>query len=600
MTQHNEPHDVTNDLPPQDSGSLSGTPLLLSQAREAYEQEAFILAIHLYLAAFEYAVEHEGAQSPDASMALHFAWEISCSMRERSLAEYTYEKLEPYLSDEELASYTLRLQDLALDKLSELGISRDDLEEITGMISDELGEMGHIGKVTPIVKSVHVSPNTGLNPSQLLEQLQNSDGSMDSLPEGVSVVGFGVSPAPLAQQASGMQHIQEAPNAQGAKSIQGAQNASGAVDTVPLKASTNESVVTAQDEHAPHRDEHDPQSVRAFVEKSVKSATQAPHPNPSKSAADRVTYADIVGFDDVIEDVRSYGLGVEQDPELYELSRTLQKRHGLEKITSFGSMVFRTTSRDDASFFMAATVGELGLPAMRVQVQPGPQGMPVLAVSVSADKASRINPNRPQLDVPSVLVLEDIDIWGPALLTNAAALENDPHAQGPLAQAGRGVREALTVIHAAVSNPDVCVLASMGAESEDQGFLYELLDPMNIVDIYLPTEIERSQVWQRIALEHPSIASLDLQALSRMSRNMCRMDIVAAARETLEDVYRTSLKNRTEVELTQEMLYSHLANYQPLDSAEYKELEDAVAHVFGQDLEVEMYDLLSDGNDYGY
>ncbi len=563
MIEHDESLNPMPDQALEDSGSSCHTPDFSTQARQAYEQEDFILALHLYLAAFEYTSIHEGSQSPNAIMALRFAWEIACVMRERSLAEYIYEKIEPFLSDDELESYTLRLQDLALDKLSELGISRNDLEEITGMISDELGEMSQLGKVTPIVKSVHVAPESSLSPAQLMQRLSNGEDASDVLPEGASVVGLG---------------IESKPN-----------------NTPTAVVSSHEE--DTKDEVADEK--LTPDTLRSFVGKSSKAKSMPSISSSTSGLPDRITYADIVGFDDVIEEVRSLGLGIERDPELLELSNELRQCHGIEKITSYGSIVFRTTSRDDASFFMGATVGELGLPAMRVQVQPGPQGMPVLAVSVSTDKASRINPNRPQLDVPSVLVLEDIDVWGPTLLTNASVLEAEgPHAQS-LQQANRGVREALTVIHAAVANPEVCVLASMGAEVQDENFLYELLEPMSIVDMYLPTDIDRLLVWKRIAAEHPSIAELDLDVLARLSRNMCRMDIVAAAREALEDVYRTSLKQRKLMPLTQEAMYSHLANYQSLDSAEYKELEDLVAQSFGRCLEDELHDLLSDGNNYG-
>ena len=55
-------------------------------------------------------------------------------MKERSLAEYIFDKLEPHLSTDEAPEYAKRLQNLALDKLSEFGISRADLEGVADMI----------------------------------------------------------------------------------------------------------------------------------------------------------------------------------------------------------------------------------------------------------------------------------------------------------------------------------------------------------------------------------------------------------------------------------------------------------------------------------
>ena len=154
----------------------------------------------------------------------------------------------------------------------------------------------------------------------------------------------------------------------------------------------------------------------------------------------------------------------------------------------------------------------------------------------------------------------------------------------------RAAREAFTLIASAVGNPDIYVLASMSGESSDQGFLYDLMEPMNIVDIYLPDELERRQIWNAIAHDHPSVRELDLSRLTRFSRNLSRFDIVAAGREAVEDAYRQSLKARRYVPVSQSMMFEHVANFQPLESEEYRFLEEAVVTDFKSGLD----DLLED------
>ena len=129
------------------------------------------------------------------------------------------------------------------------------------------------------------------------------------------------------------------------------------------------------------------------------------------------------------------------------------------------------------------------------------------------------------------------------------------------------------------------MLASVAGDAFDQGFLYDAMEPMNIVDIYLPDELERRRIWNAIALDHPSIRQLDLARLTRVSRNLARFDIVAAAREAVEDAYRQGLKNRRYVPVTQSMMFEHIANFQPLESDEYRFLEDAVATDFRSHLD---------------
>lgn len=86
-----------------------------------------------------------------AIAALRRAWGIACDMKERSLAEYIFDKLEPHLSTDEAPEYAKRLQNLALDKLSEFGISRADLEGVADMISEEIGQNVHITGISPIM-----------------------------------------------------------------------------------------------------------------------------------------------------------------------------------------------------------------------------------------------------------------------------------------------------------------------------------------------------------------------------------------------------------------------------------------------------------------
>ena len=75
----------------------------------------------------------------------------------RSMAEYVFERLEPYLSAEEISKCAQQLQELALDKLEEFGLSREELEDMTEMISQDL--MGLEGS-----HIVHIDPHNGQGP----------------------------------------------------------------------------------------------------------------------------------------------------------------------------------------------------------------------------------------------------------------------------------------------------------------------------------------------------------------------------------------------------------------------------------------------------
>lgn len=467
-------------------------------AHDAYEAGDRVLAMHLYLTAYEEACKRGPLPDMEAVAALREAWKVACELRERSIAEYIYDKLEPHLPTEEAKEFAADLQSMALDKLSEFGISRADLEDVADMISDEIGAQAHISRVTPLMSTAA--------PADALSFPKKEDEQADE---------------------------------------------------------------QAADDEAPAEGGESAESEEA----------------PSKSCltARPMGFSDLVGFEAAIEDVRALGIGVKEDEEYRLLLDTLRAQHGLDKLSAAGSIVFRTSSREDASLLMAAVAGELGLPTLRVQMQPGPQGMPVLCVTTAADRPARMNSNsRLSLESPSVLLLEDIDLWGGPLTEAASATDGEGIM---FASMSRAAREAFGLIGSAVGNPDIYVLASVAGDAFDQGFLYDAMEPMNIVDIYLPDELERRRIWNAIALDHPSIRQLDLARLTRVSRNLARFDIVAAAREAVEDAYRQGLKNRRYVPVTQSMMFEHIANFQPLESDEYRFLEDAVATDFRNHLD---------------
>ena len=74
-------------------------------------------------------------------MGLKQAWRVACSTKERALAEYIFERLEPYLSDDEVQACVEQLQVLAMERLEGIGLSGDDLMEMTEALSGDFMEM---------------------------------------------------------------------------------------------------------------------------------------------------------------------------------------------------------------------------------------------------------------------------------------------------------------------------------------------------------------------------------------------------------------------------------------------------------------------------
>lgn len=461
----------------------------LARATAACEAGDAKLGLHLYLAAFEQAAEASDVPSEDAIMGLKQAWRVACSIKERSLAEYIFERLEPYLSTDEVQACTAQLQGLAFDRLAEFGFSRDDLEEMSEAITQ---------------------------------------GAMDML----------VAP-PMIAPASG----------------------------------TPRPPAPAVAEDRPSASAEVPNVLAAL---SAGSAAGEPAPQP----VDIFTYDTAAGYATVIERMRALGIGLAGNPEFEEFVAMLNARHGFDAMPMADTLLFCSGAREDASRFMMATVGELGLPAVRMRMEESFQGMSMLSVSAQASDPDRLAALRRGFEGGGVLVLEDIDLWGAPLADTA-----DDMTGLFMAAMSRGAREAVGLIRQAVENPDVYVLASAAAPEAIDPFFCDLLYPMTCIDIAYPTDEERDDIWMDLARAHPSLRALNRDELVRLSANMPRYDIYMAVREALEEAYKQGLVERRYQPVTRENLFDKMAAYQPLDSAEYAALENAVISDFAAGLD---------------
>lgn len=461
----------------------------LKRAQAACDSGDAVLGMYLYLAAFEEASAAKGAPNEDALTGLKQAWALACTHKERSLAEYIFERLEPYLSSDEITICAEALHGLALDKLEEFGLSRDDLEEMAQAISDDL--LDGDGSVLRVERIV-----TGRLPH-----------------------------APRALPA----------------------------------AETPEAQEPADD------------GILAEASKAVLGTDRFDQAPPD--------YSSIAGYINAIKAMRDIGVGMGDDADFKSLIDMLNDLHGLPAKPALDTILLRSEAREDANQFMMATLGELDMPTVHMRMEENFQGLPLLCVSAHAVDIPRNGSLQDVFRNGGVLVLEDIDYW-----TSPNAGYSDDGNAFFMMQLTRGAREAVSMVRAAVESPDVYVIATCADLGAIDDFFMEMLEPMMLIDIDLPTPEERVQIWDRIAEDHPSIRGINRADLVRLSSNMPRADIYSAAREAIEDAYKAGLMQRRYQPVTRDNLFDKLAAYQPLDSSEYEELENEVIRDFKRDL----------------
>ena len=552
-----------NSSPSQNNEFDSSCAAYLRRAVKACAAGDEELGLHLYLAAYEKGTRENGGADADAAFALRKAWVLAVKLKERSLAEYIFEKLEPLMDPNELAVCAGQLQSMALEKLEEFGLSREELQEMTDMISQDFLGLGGPARLMKVEHLTLPSASAAKRPAK-----------------------------PAASS------VEPKPDADAASTPEAASDAAPVHDDAP--AASAEASSDATEEPVESASASEPPADPAEADGSAALVTLDAQPDDAAgkmaaeadesaviSSLENITYKDLAGFDRTIKTMRDFGIGMQDDPEFQGLVTLLNYRHGLERMPAADSFLFRSPAREDAHRFMTATLGEIGLPAIRMHMEENLQGAPVLCVMAQADNHPRLNSARNAFEGPGVLMLEDLDLW------EAPVVDADDDLGGFVyATLSRGAREAINLIRSAVENPDVFVIASASDGRAIDGFFYDLLEPLTVVDIDYPDEDERRAIWLDILHDHPSMRGINLDDLVEFSAGMPRYDLYMAAREAIEDAYKTSLMHRNYVPVTTDNLFEKLAAYQPLDSKEYHALENAVVREFSSGLDGSIDDLL--------
>lgn len=503
MTNENAHDDARfgEDHAERNAESVSG---FLARAHAASESGDDLLSMYLYLAAFERSFKEGASPAEDALRGLKEAWALACSAKERSLAEYIFEKLEPYLSHDELRACTDMLQELALDRLEECGLSRQELEDMAQMISEDI-----LGADDSSFQIEHISTQKFPGGSLSVAQIK----------------GVGAH--------AGITRDADAPVALANTSSAGAEGEQKEDEEVHLEL------------------QEEP-----------------------------INYSNLAGYGTVIQSMRSLGFGMSDDPDFKELVTLLNARHGLVQMPALDSLLFRSPVREDANRFVMATIGELDLPAVHMRMEENIQGLPVLCISARAEVMPKQSSIQDVFKDGGVLVLEDLDLW--------TAPSFDLPEEGPaffMMQLTRGAREAVEMIRSSVDNPDVYVFATASTEGAVDAFYLDSLEPITVIDIDYPSAEERVEIWMDISRRHPSLRGINKAELVRLSANMPRFDIYMAARDAVEEAYKAGLATKHYIPVTRDNIFDKLAAYQPLESEEYTQLEDAVLKDFRRDLE---------------
>lgn len=556
----------------------------LQRAASAVEEGDIVLGIHLYLAAYERALRENRIPSEAVLEGMTKAWDLAIRAKQRSLAEYIFEKLEAFWTPEEMARHAQELQELAFDKLEEYGLDRSLVEDMADMVSQDL--MDATDDVLyrydgDVVDNTALPLKRSAKNGQLSSKAENDKLNEASVKGGVSsgaeqkAANQGSQSNPSDDPASVSKEKDIAALNSAALTSSSSEERNGGVHNednagVDKGALEIESAVIPSDS-----------PLAAAFAQLTNLATGAASKETQEAPQQQFNYRNLVGFDKAIASMAKLGVGRAKDPEFAQFLEMLNFRHGMPGMPGLGTLIFRSPAREDANCFMVATVGELGLPAVRMRLDRNAMGQVVLCVMASPNFKARLSGvSRSGFDSPTVVVLEDLDLWDLPFFDGSF----DDVQSLLTIQLSRGAREALALVQAALTSPEATVLISASEPSEIDPFFWDLIGDHRFVDIDLPDEDERRKIWLSEQSQHPSMRGLNRGQLVDFSRGLSRFEIYAISNESVEEAYRESVAQNTFCAVETDKVLMRLSNFQPLESEEYKRMEDLAVDHFRKEL----------------
>lgn len=553
----------------------------LQRAASAVEEGDIVLGIHLYMAAYERALRENRIPNEAVLEGMSKAWDLAIRAKQRSLAEYIFEKLESFWTPEEMAAHAEELQKLAFDKLEEYGFDRDLVEDVADMVSQDLldatddvlcrfeDDVDHRTRFSS-KKSTLPSSSFGAGSAQD-EANAPSAGDHSSLRDQHSESEQGCSSK--SEHKHSASHASEANEKASVGASKGKSTASSSDNNASSGASDGIEVTSTV---VP------PDSPLAAAFAQLSSLALGGNSEELQEVTQQhFDYRSLVGFDKAIKAMHKLGVGRNNDPEFLRFLEMLNFRHGLPGMPGLGTLVFRSPAREDANCFMVATVGELGLPAIRMRLDRNATGQVVLCVMASPNFKARLSGvSRSGFDSPTVVVLEDLDLWDLPFFDGST----DDVQSFLSIQLSRGAREALALVQAALTSPEATVLISASEPDDIDPFFWDLIGQHRVVDIDLPNDEERREIWRSEQAQHPSMRGLNVGKLVNFSRTLSRFEIYAISNEAVEEAYRESVARNTFCAVETGDILMRLSNFQPLDSEEYHQMEDMAVESFRNEL----------------
>jgi len=504
----------------------------LDSADEAREAGRTRLAVHLYCAAFELAVEQGIAPNSRVLDGMNQAWLLACEQGDHSSAETIFNDLLPYHSPEQTEEALKQLQELAFNQLEKLGLDHDDVADIAHTIAQEISQDVPL-EIIQEEPGASIIPDERIRKFDLGRILENLDINLPMLSRT-----FGAS----SDQGQEKEKEERELNYQ---------TLTGYFET--LRSMRQFGFV----------DSSDAQFGEFLAQANAYHGISGP-----------VLTDTFYFYGPSREDVMLFARATAGEigwPVIEILVEIEDRGHGTIKVSGpikrpmFGPPRISDLPRPCILIIHNIDLlQELFRGEEQAMMQSGQYG----SSGDYGNERSSANPfygAGPMGGMPSNMPR--------SLQAETLTHLNAFNAYG-------GVFVIVTAEDAVSENPLV-----LGGE------LMDFIGPFQEIEVPAPTLAEREEILQWFSLDHPSFKDMDFNYLASMSQGIARNELIWSAQSAIEEAYRESIRTGKHLPVTAGSFLSQLIVYLDSDSPDRARIEDAIVEQFSSKMEDGLFDL---------
>lgn len=498
----------------------------LDSADEARKAGRTRLAVHLYCAAFELAVEQGIAPNARVLDGMNQAWLLACERGDHSSAETIFNDLLPYHSPEQTEEALKQLQDLAFDQLEDLGLNHEDVADFAQAIAQEIPPELPLA-IAPGTSYASASPDGERGKIDLSRVFEKLDINLPGLNKALETA-----PAQKEKEDEGLNYVTLAGYADTLHSMRqfgfagegDSQFGEFLAQANAFHGISGPVLSEAFYFYGPSREDviHFAQATAGEIGwPTIEMLIETDERNGGTIKVSGPIKRPVFGPPRIADLPRPCILIIENIDLLQGLFRG-EEQAMMQGGHYSGSLGDQGGASSSQGFYGSGSMGGMPVPSQR---------------SLQVEVFNHLN---------ALCAYSDVFI----IVTAEEAVSENPLAVG---------RELLDFI---------------GAYQE--------------IEIPLPSLAEREEILQTFSQEHPSFNSVDPHYLASLSQGMARSELIISAQASVEEVYRESIRTGQHLTVTLGSFLSQLIVFLDYDSPERSKIENLIVEQFNNKIEEEL------------